>query len=34
MTPLWPFIWLLVGATCLGAFAMGAMIAAVWLGAP
>ena len=34
MMPLWPFIWLLVGATCLGAFAMGVTIAAVWLGAP
>jgi len=34
MTPIWPFIWLLVGATCLGAITMGAVIAAVWLGAP
>ena len=33
MTRLWPFIWLLVGGVFLGAFWMGAVIAAVWLGA-
>lgn len=33
MTSLWPFIWLLAGAAFLGAFAMGVLIAAVWLGA-
>lgn len=33
MTTLWPFILLTLGTTCLGAFAMGAIIAVVWLGA-